>query len=856
MFEVRDGRNTSMCVFELEDEEAAFAYAEERIRATASRLPVANRASTTVDAMVGALNILDIDRAFTFLSEGYVYDDRRRLSGDPIQNHAELRVAIDRIFAQYSNFEWRTLAVRGELLNLLWSRWADDSGNETSHHHVFEIGNDGLIVYEGRFDGDDFEGAYREFEDRYFAGEGAAFAESGAVTTDYLIAANRGDLDLLYGDLTTPGVYFEDRSRSGFPDRSASEHQAGTLDLYATMDSVRLWNSATCWLSPTVIIGRQVRETRGQEGELYAWDRLVVSEVLDGKIASACEFELEHEDAAFAYAEERIRATASRLPVANQASRVWNAVGHAMRTHNADAATALFADHFDYDDRWAVGGDAPDEVRTAVERIFDQYSEFEGATLAVRGDTLQMARSRWSNKAGYETSYLHVTEIDGDGRITYYGRFDEEDFEGAYRELDRRYFAGEGAAFAEAGTAQTEWLTALNERDHDRLFGELSASDMRFEMRSSSPFPSRSAAEFRASLEDLTSWLVSMRGWHTTTCWLSPTCSINRSERVGVGLDGEHYAWTRIYVFEYQQGKCTHLCEFEVDDEDQAFAYAEERVRTTACRLAVTNRATQTWNAIDRAAQAGDVDGVAALYSPSLVYEDRRRLTGLPIDDMRTAVERIAQQYNQFELRTLAARGDRLHLGWVRYTNDSGFESSSLSVTEVGDDGLIVYACRFDEGDFNAAYRELERRYCSGEGAEFADIAMLGAEYLIAINGGAFDKVVNELTAPGMRIENRTRSGFPDRSVTELGASFEELNAMVGPSRSWNSAVCWLSPTCGVLRHEREASGKDGEHFAWTFAVVFEAVDGRATHLCQFEVDDEAAAFAYAEERVRLAEQR
>ncbi len=29
-----------------------------------------------------------------------------------------------------------------------------------------------------------------------------------------------------------------------------------------------------------------------------------------------------------------------------------------------------------------------------------------------------------------------------------HGRFDEDDFDGAYRELDRRYYAGEGAAFA------------------------------------------------------------------------------------------------------------------------------------------------------------------------------------------------------------------------------------------------------------------------------------------------------------------------------------------------------------------------------------------------------------------------
>ena len=83
-----------------------------------------------------------------------------------------MRVAVERILAQYNRFEWHTLAVRGECISLLSSRWSDDAGNETSHLHVFEIGDDGLIVYEGRFDEDDFEGAYREFEKRYYRRRG------------------------------------------------------------------------------------------------------------------------------------------------------------------------------------------------------------------------------------------------------------------------------------------------------------------------------------------------------------------------------------------------------------------------------------------------------------------------------------------------------------------------------------------------------------------------------------------------------------------------------------------------------------------------------------------------------------
>ena len=98
------------------------------------------------------------------------------LTGDPIKGRAEFRAAFERILAQYSHFERRVLAVRGTRLNLHMSRWSDDSGNETSYLHVFEMDDDGLQIYEGRFDEDDFENAYQELEKRYIAGEGAAFA--------------------------------------------------------------------------------------------------------------------------------------------------------------------------------------------------------------------------------------------------------------------------------------------------------------------------------------------------------------------------------------------------------------------------------------------------------------------------------------------------------------------------------------------------------------------------------------------------------------------------------------------------------------------------------------------------------
>ena len=44
--------------------------------------------------------------------------------------------------------------------------------------------------------------------------------------------------------------------------------------------------------------------------------------------------------------------------------------------------------------------------------------------------------SRWSDDAGNETGYLHVREVDDDGRFTYEARFDADDFDSAYRELE------------------------------------------------------------------------------------------------------------------------------------------------------------------------------------------------------------------------------------------------------------------------------------------------------------------------------------------------------------------------------------------------------------------------------------
>jgi ketosteroid isomerase-like protein len=860
--EICDGRLVSVCQFEIDDEEAAFAYADERLRAATSRLTLRNRASQAVDALTSAMHAADRDAAVACYAERFVYDDQRSLSGDPLRDLIDMRTAVERILRQYNHFDTLALAVRGERLHLLWNRWSNDAGYETTYLQLFEIDDDGLIHYEGRFDEDDFEGAYRELQRRYYAGEGAAFAEGGAIETEWIAALNQGDFDKLFGELTAPDMRVVSRSRSVFVDRCAAEVRGSFEELNAMVAWSRSWHSAMRWLSPTVVVFRFEREAIGHDGEKYTWAWLHVSEIRNGRFAAACRFELDDEEAAFAYAEERMRATASRLAVTNESCEYIAPFVKASRAHDVDGALAWYSDRFVYDDRRRLSGDpviGRDAMRAAIERVFDQYTEFEARLLAVRGERLHLLWTRWSDDDGNVTTSIYVNETGDDGRIEYHGRFDEDDFEAAYRELDRRYYASEGAAFAAGGAAGTEWVCALNRGDFERLFNELTAPDLHVENRSLSVFGDPSAAEFRATFEELNTMVVSTRTWCSALCWMSPEWGIARLEREAIGQDGEKYTWARLHVIEIRKGRLVSLCRFELDDEEAAFAYAEDRVRATTSRLAVTNRASRVIDISVRAMQARDVDAALALSSDRFAYEDHRHLSGNPVvglSEMRRALERLLAQYPHLVSRTLAVRGERLELRWSRFWDDDGNEATYLMVCEVDDDGRVEYQGRFDGDDFVAAYRELERRYYAGEGAPFAEWGALAADWMAALNEADFDRLSNQLTWPHARLENRSRSAFPDASIAEVCAGLEELTTMVASVRTWNSAVCPLSPTWCVSRQEREAVGEDGEVYSWARIFVAEARDGRLTSVCQFELDDEEAAFAYAEERARAATTR
>ena len=135
-------------------------------------------------------------------------------------------------------------------------------------------------------------------------------------------------------------------------------------------------------------------------------------------------------------------------------------------------------------------------------------------------------------------------------------------------------------------------MIALNQGDFDRVFGELRPPICGSKSRSRSAFPDRSAAELRASLDELAAMVALGRGHgFRPCCWVSPTWIVIRIERDAVGHGRRKVPMdSGSTSASIRNGRLASVCEFELDDEDAAFAYAEERARATASRLAVTNR--------------------------------------------------------------------------------------------------------------------------------------------------------------------------------------------------------------------------------------------------------------------------
>ena len=216
-----------------------------------------------------------------------------------------------------------------------------------------------------------------------------------------------------------------------------------------------------------------------------------------------------------------------------------------------------------------------------------------------------------------------------------------DDFWSAYRELERRYYAGEGAPYAVGGRAAADWVITISNGDIEGV-RRASHPDFRWYATPSA------LKDSERTVDDMFRWwqergrqVSSQRHWVPALVWLSPNCAVSRGEIAAVGPDGEQYDWNLIIVTECRDGLVLAAREF--DNEDSAFAHAESSSRRS--------RLDSMMNAPSRMAvhrpsphSAGDLDSLVEAYADDYIHADHRRLSGEPITDrasIRNAWERI-----------------------------------------------------------------------------------------------------------------------------------------------------------------------------------------------------------------------
>ena len=112
----------------------------------------------------------------------------------------------------------------------------------------------------------------------------------------------------------------------------------------------------------------------------------------------------------------------------------------------------------------------------ALEATLEEVGPTEMEPVATRGKHLVLARARSVSASGFEVVENGIIETNEAEQVRAMVFFDESNLDGAFRELDARYFAGEGAAHREMLLTGGKLMMASARGDFDTV-RELLAPD-------------------------------------------------------------------------------------------------------------------------------------------------------------------------------------------------------------------------------------------------------------------------------------------------------------------------------------------------------------------------------------------
>lgn len=589
---------------------------------------------------------------------------------------------------------------------------------------LYGVDEAGRLALHIHFDFDDLDAAMAELDARYLAGEAAPHAHVWRSAIDTLDEVNRHEPGPILSRLT-----YADHRRISF---GSADFGQAVEELWALVPDAHYRAATVHALDAHGTVATLIIEGADSNGNELQWSRVVVL--------------LPDEPRMEVYDDDDLNAALTRFDelswptprLENAAGRVCERFKTYFAERDWDSMADLIVEDVCHDDRRRVVGAGVRFGRDAhisnLQAIADvQIANVTFPVVATRGAHLLLARSRYlSPDSGPQTfvaEALEIIEIDADERVVRVVTFDLDDIDAAYEELDARYLAGEAAPHAPTWSVVVGVFAALARHEAP------AATDLvSIDHRRGTPLAHSDLKAIVTTLNDLTPDLTNhVESVHLLDDHGALFTQVSRG-RSPEGFDAE---W-RIVNLLTVDGDKVNRCElFDEADIDAAIA----TFTTLSPAPQLENVASRVSDQMHSLVKSRRWEELSALFAEDIHAEDRRLGLGGEYVGRASAMAEsqatAALGGRHIASTVIAIRGDRLALKQVLISADGrpdSFQVKYLRIVEVDADDHVAALVTFDSDGVEAAFKELDARYATGEAAPHARVWATVTEGYSAFN--------------------------------------------------------------------------------------------------------------------------
>ncbi|MEY2567023.1 MAG: hypothetical protein QOE35_1552 [Actinomycetota bacterium] len=784
-------------------------------------------------------------------------EDRRRGLRSAVTGQAA-RTNYELVASHVEELHSEPIATRGDRLALVRTRMHGGAATpfDAEVIQLYECDDDGRLVLNIAFDGDDLRIAVAEMAERYAVGEGAGQREVCATTEaffDALAAQNAGALQ----PLISRAFVAVDHRGAGWGTVSREEYVQLMTSLWDMSSDYTVLPAAVLAVNGRGAVYLAESPGTSTSGGTYEITWCPVMLVEDGLVTRYEVYPGDAQQAAVARFDELTRAVEHGV-LENACTRVFEAFDRFFFARDWEGMTTIVAPEIRQEDRRTgfklvrVGAAAHVEASRQLAEL--GTTRIDRAIIAVRGEHLALSRNVLSGVSEdgdrIEVDTLLIRELDDVGRFSGTCAFDPDDLDAAFAELDRRFAASLPAPLQRTWAVGTGFLEAYNTRAWDALAGLLHPDFIALDRRPAG-FGELDAQGFVDWARSLVSMAPDIRLSAADVPFLGEDGLAARVLSRGSVSGGGEFELDRVTRVAVRDGKLLRLEFFPLEDLEVAVRGQEPNAAALAPVL-LENEETRTLERYEAARKAGDEAAVLATISEQIVMDDRRAGTrnlvqgqDAVIAHVRALGARIART-----MECIATRGDHLALYRASYrgvAEESGpIEVDTLEMGEVDADGREILTVTFDAHDLDAAYAELDARYLAGEGAPCGDVHELMMRSFAAWS--ARDWTTFDSFAPGAVVHDRRPLGHGEISATEFVARTRGLAELLPDGEVRIREVVALAPGRWLGLLHGSGHGPDGGVAEYEFFVVAVVANGAVSRAEFVAGDDRASALRRFEE--------